>query len=267
MTGFNGIEGNLNVPGEIPIWMAVLYFVIVGGVYAASIAMKRVKFNTLDLVYIGIGGALSVVLEFYVGPLFSRLVPKVPGLDLSFALRLFMVTIFAAIIRKPGSAAAMLAIFDLLGDQFHYGYSGEPVYLIYEALTYGFFIDFVTFISGNHLFGIGLKNMSAARMLLAGFFPASRATKSVQTQVLEEEEENKRDLSWVPLVLAQAVLIGVLVSTADPIFYDGFFGPLVSGAVVNWASITFKFLSYIPWNVATVFLAGIVARRIAKVLG
>ncbi|WP_054846279.1 hypothetical protein [Sulfuracidifex tepidarius] len=162
MAGFNGIEGDLNVPGEIPIWIAVLYFVIVGAIYAAAIAMKRVNFNTLDLVYIGIGGALSVVLEFYVGPIFSRVVPKVPGLDISFALRLFMVTIFAAIIRKPGSAAAMLAIFDLLGDQFHYGYSGEPVYLIYESLTYGFFIDFVTFISGNHLFGIGMKKMSAA---------------------------------------------------------------------------------------------------------
>lgn len=69
------------------------------------------------------------------------------------------------------------------------------------------------------------------------------------------------------MVIAQSVLIGVLVSTADPIFYDGFFGPLVSGAVVNWASITFKFLTYIPWNIIAVFLAGIVARRIAKVLG
>ncbi len=267
MSGFNGIEGNLNAPGEIPIWVAVLYFAVVGGVYIASIAMKRMKFNTLDLVYIGIGGALSVVLEFYVGPIFSRVVPKVPGLDISFALRLFMVSIFAGIIRKPGAAAGILALFDILGDIFHYGFSGEPIFLIYEALTYGFFIDLATFLSGNHLFGIGMKKMSAARMLLAGFIPASRSQVTETINKSAEEESESRDLSWVPLVAIQSVFIGILVSTADPIFYDGFFEPFLYGGVVNWSAIIFKFASYIPWNIITVFLAGVVARRVAKVLG
>lgn len=263
MSGFNGIEGDLNAPGEIPIWMAVLYFVVVGGVYVAALATKKMKFNTLDLVYIGIGGALSVVLEFYVGPIFSRATPKIPGLDIAFALRLFMVSIFAAIIRKPGTAAAILALFDILGDIFHYGFSGEPVFIIYEAFTYGFFIDLVTFLSGNHLFGIGMKKMSASRTLLAGFFfPAARSS----TVTISEEEEQK-DLSWVPLVIVQAVVIGILVSTADPIFYDGFFSPFLYGGVVTWSALIFKFVSYIPWNIITVFLAGIVARRVAKVLG
>ncbi|MUN29002.1 hypothetical protein [Sulfuracidifex metallicus] len=263
MSGFNGIEGDVNAPGEIPIWMAVLYFIVVGGVYVAALATKKMKFSTLDLVYIGIGGALSVVLEFYVGPIFSRAIPKIPGLDISFGLRLFMVSIFAAIIRKPGAAAAMLALFDILGDIFHYGFGGEPIYLIYEAFTYGFFIDLVTFLSGNHLFGIGMKKMSASKTLLAGFFPAAARFSTV---TISEEEEQK-DLSWVPLVIVQAIVIGILVSTADPIFYDGFFNPFLYGGVVTWSALIFKFVSYIPWNVITVFLAGIVARRVAKVLG
>ncbi|WP_256202127.1 hypothetical protein [Sulfuracidifex metallicus] len=41
MSGFNGIEGDVNAPGEIPIWMAVLYFIVVGGVYVAALATKK----------------------------------------------------------------------------------------------------------------------------------------------------------------------------------------------------------------------------------
>ncbi len=72
--GFNGIEGAINEPGQIPWEIVVSYFVI--ALFLAFYLGKRMgglkKFTTVDLIYIGIGGAFSVVWEFYVGSFLGR---------------------------------------------------------------------------------------------------------------------------------------------------------------------------------------------------
>ncbi|MDT7873412.1 MAG: hypothetical protein RRB18_07375, partial [Sulfolobaceae archaeon] len=63
---FNGISGAVNEPGELPWEVVVGYFVValaivffIGKKYGGLKA-----FTTLDLVYIGIGGAFAMVWEF-----------------------------------------------------------------------------------------------------------------------------------------------------------------------------------------------------------
>jgi hypothetical protein len=47
-------------------------------------------------------------------------------------------------------------VFNLLSDQFHYGYGGEPMYFIYECLTYGLFIDLMIASTGGKIFSVGI---------------------------------------------------------------------------------------------------------------
>lgn len=141
--GFNGIEGAINEPGQIPWEIVVSYFVI--ALFLAFYLGKRMgglkKFTTVDLIYIGIGGAFSVVWEFYVGSFLGRFLPSTSFVDIGFWGRLVIIFIIAALVRKVGVGMSTLFVFNLLSDMFHYGFGGEPMYFIYESLTYGLFVD------------------------------------------------------------------------------------------------------------------------------
>lgn len=61
--GFNGIKGLVNVPGQLP-WEVVLIYFIAALFFVFYFGKKTgglKSFTTIDLVYIGIGAAFSVV--------------------------------------------------------------------------------------------------------------------------------------------------------------------------------------------------------------
>ena len=71
---FNGIKGAVNVPGQLPWEVVVGYFAVaLAIVYYLGKKYGALKaFTTLDLVYIGIGGAFAMVWEFYIGSFIGR---------------------------------------------------------------------------------------------------------------------------------------------------------------------------------------------------
>jgi len=80
-----------------------------------------------------------------------------------------------ALVRKVGSGIAVFTVYDLISDFIHFGFRGEPLWLIENALTYGLFMDVAIFITKGFLFGILYddkykQNLSAiVEGLLLGF--------------------------------------------------------------------------------------------------
>lgn len=242
----NGIGGYLYAPGMIPWEIIVLYFaaaIIFAVVYGRKEGGLS-RFKTVDYVYIGVGAAFSVVWEFFVGPFLNKFVPSgaTPFIDFGFFGRVLILFIVAGLVRKVGVGMSSLLIFNILGDIFHYGFSGEPIYTIYETFTYGLMIDVVIAAARSNLFGIGVEQ------------------KTDRLSVLQQKYIN-----WVPGITG--AIVGFLWSIPDNVMYSGFFSPFLYGGTVSWAKIVFNFGAAIPGNVVFGVIAAYIAIRVAKVLG
>jgi hypothetical protein len=244
--GFNGIIGAVNVPGEIP-WE------VVAGYFAVALATMYFvgkkygglkKFTTLDLVYIGIGGAFAMVWEFYIGSFIGRFFPSTPFVDVSFWGRLIIIFIVAGLVRKAGVGMLTLFVFDFLSDLFHYGFGGEPMFFIYEMLTYGLFIDLMIVFTKGKIFGIG-------------YTPK------------EVDQPHAVSVSRTTNVLAalEGGIVGALWALPDPLFYDGFFGPFIYGYAPNWGKIIFHIEAFLPGDIVMGIIGGILAYYIARAVG
>ncbi len=254
--GFNGIGGYLNSPGMIPWEIVVIYFVaaaIIAFVYGRNQGAGP-NFKTVDLVYIGVGGAFTTVWEFFVGPFLDKFVPAGLAAYIGFGFfgRILIVFIVAGLVRKVGTGMLTMFIFNLLGDIFHYGFSGEPIYTLYEVLTYGLIVDLFIAITGGHLFGIG------------------------RDQDLEEEGSSaakgnplSRFLTLYPMIgpAVMGILIGFLWAIPDNVIYNGFFNPLLYGGIVNWEKIRFSWFAAIWGDMIFGIIAAFIAVRVSKVLG
>lgn len=253
---FNGIGGYLNSPGMIPWEIVVIYF-IVATVFAIAYGWSRgagPKYKTVDLVYIGVGAAFTTVWEFFVGPFLDKFVPAGAAAYIGFGFfgRILIVLIVAGLVRKVGSGMLTLLIFNLLGDIFHYGFSGEPIYTIYETLTYGLFIDLMIAVTHGHLFGIGADEEIGAT--------SGKAAKGNQlTNFLSKYTKA------APVIMGG--VIGFLWAIPDNVLYAGFFNPFLYGGIVNWQSIIFSFWASVPGNIVFGIIAALIAVRVSKVLG
>ncbi|BFH73984.1 hypothetical protein SJAV_19280 [Sulfurisphaera javensis] len=243
--GFNGITGAVNEPGEIPWEIVVIYFALalLFAFYYGKKSGGLKAFTTLDLVYIGIGAAFAVVWEFYIGSFIGRFLPSTPFIGVGFWGRMVIVFIVAALVRKVGSGMLTLFIFDLLSDIFHYGFGGEPMFFIYESLTYGLFVDIMIAITGGKLFGIG-------------YVPKGNGDNIQRATMLT-----------TVLAVVEGGILGFLWAIPDPIFYDGFIGPFIYAYAPNWAKITFHLEAFIPGDVVFGIIASILALRIVKAVG
>ncbi|AKA48192.1 hypothetical protein IX51_02715 [uncultured archaeon] len=244
--GFNGIGGFLSAPGMIPWYIMVLYFVG-AAVFAVFYGLNHggaSRFKTVDFVYIGVGAAFTVVWEFFVGPFLNKFVPggAVPFIDFGFFGRVLILLIVAGVVRKVGVGMFSMFIFNILGDIFHYGFSGEPMYTIYETLTYGLLIDVVIAFTRGHLFGIGIEQENGR---------------------LAQLQQNYRAL--VPAVTG--AIIAFLWTIPDNVIYAGFFSPFLYGGIVNWQKIAFNFGAALPGNIVFGVIAAFIAIRVTRVLG
>jgi hypothetical protein len=244
--GFNGICGAVNEPGEIP-WEVVVGYFVVALVIMYFIGKKYgglKKFTTLDLVYIGIGGAFAMVWEFYIGSFIGKFLPRSPFVDVSFWGRLIIIFIVAGLVRKAGVGMLTLFVFDFLSDLFHYGFGGEPMFFIYEMLTYGLFIDLMIVFTKGKIFGIG-------------YTPK------------EVDQPHAVSVSRTTNVLAalEGGIVGALWALPDPLFYSGFFGPFIYGYAPNWGKIIFHIEAFLPGDIVMGMVGGILAYYVARAVG
>lgn len=260
--GFNGIGGYLSRPGEIPWEIVLLYFVIalLVAFYIGKRSGGLKAFTTLDLVYIGIGAAFSVVWEFYIGAFLGRFIPSNPFIDVGFLGRLVIAFIVVGLVRKVGTGILTLGIFNILGDLFHYGFGGEPIFLIYESLTYGLFLDLLIAFTGGKPFGI--SNFR----ILGRPTPPQQMAKAVSQDEEEEVSSTYKPANYA-LAAVEGGITGALWAFPDPLFYYGFFRPFLYGGYVNWDRIIFLIEAYLPGDIIMGIIAGILAIILARAVG
>ncbi|BFH73378.1 hypothetical protein SJAV_13220 [Sulfurisphaera javensis] len=224
---FNHIEGNINIPGEIPWEIVAAYFIIVPLLLYLIAKKEKIikKFTTLDYVYIGIGAAIATVWEFFIGSFLDRAL-AIRYIDLAFWGRMFILILVVAIVRKFGAGMLSLVIFDVLADAVHYGWAGQPLFFIYEGLTYGLFIDLIIVITKGRPF-----------------------------------EGNKI------FVALQGAIVGFLWSLPDPILWEGFLRPFIYGGIVNWDKIGFDIITSFPFTTIVGVIAAFTSLRVARAIG
>ena len=140
----------------------------------------------------------------------------------------FFITV--AVIRKVGAGMLSMAVYDLVGDLTHFGFVGEPLWLIEDVLTYGFMADVAIFLTRGRLFGIGERRYATLYAVFEGG------------------------------------LLGLFMSFVHPLFTYGFFAPIIRGFVPSQAFVQFLLISYIPSDVVIGALSAVIAVRVARVV-
>jgi hypothetical protein len=261
---FNGIGGFVSETGQIPWEFMVLYFA-----FALSFVFWYGRktgglsaFKTVDYVYIGIGAAFTVVWEFFIGPVLDRFLPSAATAYIGFGFfgRIFIIFLIAGLVRKVGAGMISMFIFNLLGDIFHYGFSGEPIFTVYETLTYGLLVDIAIAATRGNLFGVGL---SSHHKVAAKSVNASKNLSDPST--LDRITAGLHDRGTLVGMFTGAVL--GLSWSLPGVMYSGFFSPFLYGGFVNWASILFTTVSFIPGDIVLGAIAAVVAMRVARILG
>ncbi|EQD31803.1 hypothetical protein B1B_17977, partial [mine drainage metagenome] len=170
--------------------------------------------------------------------------------------RLIALLIVAGLVRKVGVGMTAMFIFNLLSDLISYGFSGEPMYFMYEMLTYGLTMDVVIAIAGNNLFGIRSQTR--------------RPTAGNEKTGARSNPSPRNPFSKLPAVYLAAiegVAIGVFWAVPEPLFYSGFIAPFLYGGVVDWAAILFGIIAFIPSALIIGAIGGMITLRIVKAVG
>lgn len=251
--GFNGIAGSLNQVGQIP-WEYVVGYFVVALIVAFVLGRKTgglSSFTTLDFVYIGIGVAFAVVWQWFIGAFLGGFVPA--GLTTYISIgyiggQLITMMVIAALVRKVGVGVTSFVVYSFLSDIFHYGFGGEPMYFIYEGLTYGLFLDLVIAFTGGNIF--------AAK---------SSAKASVETTGAVGGGGSSAKL--VAIMIIEGAIVGFLFAFPDPIIYSAFFSPFINGAKVDWQTIYTTLDAYIISGIPAGAFGGIIANRVSRAMG
>ena len=251
--GFNGIDGAINVAGQLQ-WYYVIGYFIVALIIAGFIGWRRRSFGgftTLDWVFIGIGAAFAVVWQFFIGSFLGSFVPSSLTNYVSIGFwggQLLSMMVVAALVRKVGVGMVSFVVYSFLGDLFHYGFGGEPVYFFYEALTYGLFLDLMIAFTGGDIFAVK-SSMKASAESMGEAKGGGSSRKLVATMVVE------------------GGIIGFLFAFPDPIIYSGFFSAFLNGYTPNWQSNYATLTAFIVSGIPAGAVAGVLANRIARALG
>ncbi|WP_373467905.1 hypothetical protein [Acidianus infernus] len=221
-------------------------------------------FNTLDLIYIGIGAAFAVAWEFYIAGFLDRFIPSNPLVSPGFWGRIIITFIVAALVRKVGVGMLTLFIFNFLSDVFHYGFGGEPMYFIYETFTYGLFIDLMIAATGGRIFG------------LPNFDTTKPPTQNISKDTMQSAEEEEKDTpnrstsitkSTFIVGAIEGAILGILWAFPSPVFYSGFFRPFILAKIVNWGYIYYHLYAYMPGDALAGIIGAIIAIIVARAVG
>jgi hypothetical protein len=252
--GFNGIAGTVDQVGQIP-WEYVIGYFIIALAIAIVLGKKTgglSRFTTLDFVYIGIGVAFAVVWQWFIGAFLNGFLPSGIGSYVDFGFiggQLITMMVVATLVRKVGAGITSFVIYSFLSDIFHYGFGGEPMYFIYEGLTYGLFLDLTIAFTGGNIFA---------------------AKSSAMASVESTGTSGGGGSSWklVALMLIEGGIVGFFFAFPDPIIYSGFFYNVINGpGAVNWQTIYATLFRYIVSGIPAGALGGVIANRVSRALG
>ncbi len=258
--GFNGIDGSLSQPGIIP-WQYVTVYFALALIFAIYISRKNStlsRFKTVDYVYTGISAAFMIVWNFFVGPFLDKFVPAGAASFIGFGgVGEFMILlILAGLVRKMGIGMLGWAVYDIMADVYSYGFGGEPLYLIYKMLCFGIIIDIWIGITRGMPFGVGSrKNIKASD-------ENGVASKNSTSSFVS----SKINMTKTMPVIA-GIVMGIPWAIAGPLFFTGFFAPLLYGGIVDWQAIIFSMYASIPSFVLFGIIGSFMAARVSRVIG
>ncbi|MEM0068724.1 MAG: hypothetical protein QXV17_11900 [Candidatus Micrarchaeaceae archaeon] len=217
-------------PGVTPLPIILGYFVIVTIIIIILLLKAKPKFNAIDLAIIGVGGALVAIFDHIIGDAIFLPSGIYPIINPPVWFRIFVFFITVGVVRKVGSGITTMAVYDIVSDLIHFGFTGEPLWLLEDILTYGAIVDIAIFITRGKIFGIGEK----------------------RDQLL--------------LAILEGGIIGFVFSFIHPFFTYGFFAPLIFGFIPNQARIMYLFITYIPGTTFVGAISAIIANRVSKVI-
>ncbi|MEM0362570.1 MAG: hypothetical protein QXH75_01960 [Sulfolobaceae archaeon] len=217
-------------PGVTPLPIILGYFVIVTIIIIILLLKAKPKFNAIDLAIIGVGGALVAIFDHIIGDAIFLPSGIYPIINPPVWFRIFVFFITVGVVRKVGSGITTMAVYDIVSDLIHFGFTGEPLWLLEDILTYGAIVDIAIFITRGKIFGIGEK----------------------RDQLL--------------LAILEGGIIGFAFSFIHPFFTYGFFAPLIFGFIPNQARIMYLFITYIPGTTFVGAISAIIANRVSKVI-
>jgi len=214
------VHFNLNtiIPWPIVLLWTLLYFALLAWAWRPKEGGPFGNFKTIDFVYIALVAALLIVYNFFISPL----IPKVGAVTTYFYYPIigetFLVMLAAALVGKPGSARLTMVIYTLLADIIHYGFGGEPFWFIYEVTAYAAIIDLWLIYRGRYYM------MPFQGVFSKSTDPGVGEGSSVDAEELEEELKSAK-----ALFIVDALLGGITISAAYPVWYRGFWATFVEG--------------------------------------
>ncbi|BFI74581.1 hypothetical protein [Sulfurisphaera ohwakuensis] len=217
-------------PGITPLPVIVGYFVAAAIVAFFILKKSKNRMKLMDYVIAAIGGAITSFADHVVGDAIILPYPIYPFINPPVWFRILVFFIVVGVIRKVGAGMLSMGVFDIVGDLLHFGFAGEPLWLIEDLLTYGLMADISIYLTRGRIFGIGEKIMQP----LFAFFEGG--------------------------------VLGFVFSFVHPFFTYGFIAPIVVGFVPSQARIEFLLISYIPGDVVIGAISALVANRIARVV-
>ncbi|BCU68929.1 hypothetical protein [Stygiolobus caldivivus] len=215
-----------------PIPVVIAYFMVAGIAAVFMLLRVKPKFTTLDLTYLGIGGAIAAVADHFIGDLIFLPNGIYPIVNPPVWFRLLVLFITVAVVRKVGSGIFAAAVFDLVGDIIHFGVRGEPLWLIEDMLTYGLYLDLMVYFTKGNIFGVS--------------------------------ETTGKGVLLVSIV--EGGILGFVSSFVHPIFTMGTIAPIVFGRIFNAQAVVYYLITYIIGNTPFGAFAGVVANRVGRLV-
>ena len=209
----------------------VIGYLVVAVIVVIIILLKNKnflkKFNAIDYAYMGVGGALVAVMDHVVGDAIFIPSPFYPWINPPVYFRVLVAFIVIALVRKFGAGMITMGVYDIISDIVsHFSFTGEPLWLFEDILTYGLMADIAILLTRNNLF----------------------VSKNIGINVLE------------------GALLGLAWSVVHPFFTFGFIAPEVFGFVPNATRVFFLFETYAVGLLVIGAISAIVANRVAKLV-
>ncbi len=205
---WNGVHFNTYtvIPWPVIVVLAIIYLTSLILYWRLKAPEKNLKLTTRDATYMGLVAAILVVYHYFITPFIPSFSFLNDFFNLSLIGDIYMLLVVAALTGKPGSVAITVIVYDLLGDITHYGFGGEPFWIIGDVMAYAMIIDlWLIFRESNFM------------------------------------SPKNRVLSFL-----DGAIGGVAYSVSVPLFFMGFWGSFVHGFIFNPAFIYFRILSSVP---------------------
>ncbi|MGC9211559.1 MAG: hypothetical protein ACP5FU_05345, partial [Nitrososphaeria archaeon] len=139
---WNGVHFNTYtvIPWPIIVVLAIIYLTSLILYWRLKAPEKNLKLTTRDATYMGLVAAILVVYHYFITPFIPSFSLLNDFFNLSLIGDIYMLLVVAALTGKPGSVAITVIVYDLLGDITHYGFGGEPFWIIGDVMAYAMII-------------------------------------------------------------------------------------------------------------------------------